>query len=380
MKIGIVSLPLHTNYGGILQAYALISILNRMGHEAFFIQKLDGAPSKNTWQVLFTAVKRFLSRVLKGTKFKFYNIRKEQKAIAKDYVIHAQFCESFIKHNIPLHVVNNYNDIKEGEYDAFVVGSDQVWRPRYFGINNITDAYLGFAENWNVYRLAYAPSFGTEEWEYSEIQTARCRKLIKEFNQVSAREISGVQLIKDYLHVDSLFVLDPTMLLDKDDYCKLGKDCVINSELLCYVLDSNKEVQEILNNIVSKTQLVPYFLNSKWSDWEAPMEERIQKPVENWIAGFKESKMVITDSFHACVFSIIFNVPFWVIANEFRGLGRIKSLMSLFDLQNRLIDKESLERIDLMEEINWNRVNMIKNKYRVDSLEFLNKLNTQSKL
>lgn len=375
MKIGIVSLPLHTNYGGILQAYALITILNRMGHEALFIQKLEEAPKISTSQVIYTAIQRLMSHIIKGTKIQFYNIRREQRTIADDYIIHSQFCESFINHNIPLRVVKDYRDINEGEYDAFVVGSDQVWRPKYFGTDCITDAYLGFAENWGVYRVAYAASFGTEEWEYSESQTAKCRELIQKFNQISVREISGVKLLKDYLNVNSQLVLDPTLLLDKEDYCKLKKDCVINSELLCYVLDSNKEVQDILNDVIRKTQLEPYFLNSKWSDLEAPIKERIQKPVENWIAGFKESKMVMTDSFHACAFSIIFNVPFWVVANKSRGLGRIRSLLGLFELENRLIDKESVERIDLMEEIDWNKVNILRKKYRVESLEFLNKLN-----
>ncbi len=371
MRIGIISLPLHTNYGGILQAYALISVLKRMGHEVCYIQRIEEPLTVNLNQVILTAVKRFISHIIKGTKIQYYNIRKELRAIEKDYIIHSQYCDSFIKKYIPLRVVKNYNEIREGEFDALVVGSDQVWRPKYFGPEYITDAYLGFAREWDVLRVAYAPSFGSDKWEYSDSQTKQCRALIRQFDQITIRELSGVDLLRRYFGIESRVVLDPTMLLDRTDYCVLGKECFIKGDLLCYVRDSTQEARVILNEVINRTQLLPFFLNSKWSDLNAPIVERIQKPVENWIAGFRDCKLVITDSFHACAFSIIFNVPFWVISNESRGLGRIISLLEMFGLSNRLVSKNGLYQINLFDSIDWNSVNGLIKRYRENSQDVL---------
>lgn len=90
--------------------------------------------------------------------------------------------------------------------------------------SKIENAYLDFAKEWKIKRIAYAASFGTEEWEYTGEQTNNCAALLKKFNAVSVRESSGVQLCSDNFGVKAEHVLDPTMLLCKEDYIKLFKD------------------------------------------------------------------------------------------------------------------------------------------------------------
>lgn len=372
MNIGIISLPLHTNYGGILQGYALSTILIRNGHNAKYIQKLKPVPHYGITNVAITAIKRFVSHILKGTTVYRYNVNTEIKQIQTDYKVHAQHIQKFIKNYIDIYEVNTFSDIKKEDFDAYVVGSDQVWRPRYFGEEDIAHAFLSFAETWNIRRIAFAPSFGTDTWEYSNIQTTICKKLLENFDAVSCREEGGVTLCKEHFGIDAVHVLDPTMLLDKGDYLSIldKSNLELNdTELLCYVLDQSPDVQKVKSDVIYNTGYTPFELNSRFSDLYAPMEERIQKPVEQWIKSFTTAKMVVTDSFHACVFSIIFNVPFWVVSNKDRGTSRIESLLRMFNLLDRMIC--DTKNIQVCAPIDWKVVNDILCKQKQHSLKFL---------
>ena len=106
------------------------------------------------------------------------------------------------------------------EYDAYVVGSDQVWRPNY---NPFMKAmFLGITEREDVKRIAYAASFGTSKWEFSPQMTSECAVLAKKFDMITVREKSGVDLCREYFGVEATWVLDPTMLLNREDYEKVG--------------------------------------------------------------------------------------------------------------------------------------------------------------
>ena len=103
----------------------------------------------------------------------------------------------------------------EGEYDAFIVGSDQVWRPSYN--QHLEQAFLNFTENWkNVKRIAYAASFGVDNWEFTKKQTKECKRLVQKFDFVSVREDTAVNLCKEHLGIEATHVLDPTLLLSAD--------------------------------------------------------------------------------------------------------------------------------------------------------------------
>ena len=100
------------------------------------------------------------------------------------------------------------------------------------------------------------------------------------------------------------------------------------------------------------------------------LEDCVFPSVTAWLRAFMDADMVITDSFHGCVFSIIFNKPFWVIGNEGRGMVCFESLLSLYDLQDRLI-KNNIVPIDVKIPIDWSRVNAIKNEWQQRSMNFL---------
>lgn len=344
MKIGILTLPLHTNYGGILQAWALQTILERMGHEVKVIN-LDRTPIKVG---LFENIYLNLRSIFAFLRIrKFYcprNINELRKQSYEKYLIKTQNTQVFVDDYIHSFYVSNYmNGIKETDFETFVVGSDQIWRPKYIKRtlkSTIENAFLGFAKDWNVKRISYAASFGTDEWEYTRTQTATVKDLIKKFNAVSVREKSGMNLCSDHLDVRAEQVLDPTMLLTKENYINafdIQREPQSEGNLMVYILDHFDEKKNLIERIAKEKGLTSFIVGAKVDDGKTPLEECIQPRLQKWLRGFYDAEFIVTDSFHACVFSILFGKPFIAIGNVSRGLSRFESLLALFDLRKNLI-------------------------------------------
>lgn len=336
MKIAILTLPLHTNYGGILQCYALQTILERMGHTVCVIEKEFKPARLPLYLMPFCYGKRILKNLIGHKCDIFY----EQRYNHTQRIIR-QNTDIFIHQYIHLKKYHSFSNIKEDEYDTIVVGSDQIWRPKYFNIDKIENAFLKFAEKWNIKRISYAASFGTDEWEYTPKQTTECGRLLKIFDAVSVRENSAISSCKQHFGVDAQQVLDPTLLLEKEDYIKLFETTNTpksKGNLLCCILDETDGKKEIIRRIANEKGLTPFNVTAKIYDENAPLNERIQPPLEQWLRGFYDADFVVTDSFHACVFSIIFQKQFIVLGNKHRGLDRFNSLLTLLSLKDRLIN------------------------------------------
>lgn len=364
MKIGIYTQPLHTNYGGILQAYALQTVLEKLGHKVVILKK----PHERRVPIFkrpFSYGKRFIKKYLFHQKCRIF----KEKYFNQTYYIVGQNTLEFINkhiHMLPL------TELKASEIDLLIVGSDQVWRPIYN--HPIEDSYLDFAKKWPIKRIAYAASFGTDQWEYTPRQTARCKRLLKQFSAISVRESTGVDLCQKYFNMQAKLVLDPTMLLDKDAYTGLIKANITSKtsgNLLIYILDESSEKQELIKEISKTQNYIPFRVNSLVENHYAPLEQRIQPPVEDWLQGFNNADFIITDSFHACAFSIIFNKPFIVYGNKERGYTRFQSLLSLFGLESRLITSKE-EALNIVNNpINWSQVNSKREQMKNISLSFL---------
>lgn len=338
MKIGILTLYLHTNYGGILQAYALQTVLEKMGHEVvvFSKQKKKSLP---LWKWPITYSKRVLKKYILGKDIIIF----AEQHFNKLYLIISKNTQLFISKYIHEFKIESLSKLSGEDFDAIIVGSDQVWRPKYFTSivsSKLENAYLDFTNEWtNVKRVAYAASFGTDSWEYSLKKTRSCGKLLKTFDGVSVREESGVQLCSKYFGVKAQHVLDPTMLLNKEEYIHLfeiAKTPKSEGTLLCYILDSSQEKDDIIDFIAKERGLIPFSLNTSIDYSKSAMVDA-KLSVEQWLRGFYDAKLVVTDSFHACVFSIIFNKPFVVVGNRERGMARFNSLLEMFDLEDCMV-------------------------------------------
>lgn len=374
MRIGILTLPLHTNYGGILQAYALQTVLERMGHEVVVFDKPTLVTPPPMWKRPLSYSKRLLRKMLGRYKGEILTYSKNKRILCE-----RKFTQPFIDKYIHRAIVQRLGQSLQLDLDAIVVGSDQVWRSFYFrGFwgTNMNDAFLNFCGDRQIRKVAYAASFGTDKWEYTDEETRQCAELIKNFDFVSTRELSGVQLCRDYLKYNNCrAVLDPTMLLEKEDYIQLFRHSNTPrsaGDLMTYVLDEDERKLAFVKAVSKKRGLRVFRANSQVENHNADMSKRCQPPVENWLRGFYDAKLVITDSFHACVFSILFNKPFLVIGNEKRGLSRFESLLKMFHLESFLITDMGVFD-DNNADYHWERVNSILESKREECKELLSK-------
>lgn len=374
MRIGILTLPLHTNYGGILQAYALQTVLERMGHKVVVFDTPNRMPLPPLKDIPKCFLKRIIKKILGRNQKIFYEYYQNKKVIS----VVSQNTQRFINSYIHRQEIRDFNELDEKSYDAIVVGSDQVWRPLYFvpgwRWQEIENAFLSFASNWNIKRLSYAASFGTEDWEYTDQQTRRCKALLQVFDAISVRETNGVTLCKKYFDIDSVHVLDPTMLLNEADYSiffQKANTPKSNGTLLNYILDETEKSSALIMNVANQKFLRAFSVNNPYENDETkPLNERIKPSVEKWLRGFYDAEFVITDSFHACVFSILFKKQFVVVGNKERGLSRIESLLLCFGIENRIVeDSAQVMRLPL---IDYDTVYIKLEKYRKKSFEFLN--------
>lgn len=372
MKIGIVTLPLHVNYGGILQAYALSRVLKDMGHDVIVINKLQYR-YLSLFQKIYLYSWRIFQKVFLLRKnvyvFPERDFNRYQDYRKQFMVNTAAFIDEYITKIDILH----YGSLKRKSFDAIVVGSDQIWRPRYIEntlCTSIDNAFLSFTKGWDVKSIAYAASFGTNEWEYTEKQTQVISRLAKKMDAISVREFSGVEMCEKYLGVNSMHVLDPTLLLDVEEYRELYGSVIRERKqyIMSYVLDNSAKVNDVIKIIEEKTGL-------KHFSAKAASDEDVQPPVEEWLYGFDSSDLIVTDSFHACVFSLIFHKHFIVFTNAKRGNERIDSLLSMFGLQDRKVDANTVTDVDIQalldKKIDFEQVDKILDCKKTESVNFL---------
>ena len=377
MRIGILTLPLHINYGGILQAYALQTVLERIGHQVYIInlQKLN-KKRVGYIQYCITEGKLFLKRILDKSTIRNY----EYDTIRQHKI------KPFIKkniHHLTKKVYNNQefiNIVKNNNYDAIIVGSDQVWRkwgPEFASLNTF---YLDGLENYPIRKIAYGVSFGKDDVDYTNDEIKRCKELVKFFSAISVREKQGKSLCKSILDVEAVQVLDPTLLLEKEEYLTFIHDVIKENGqkgLYYYILDKDEKKLEFLSSYAKEYNMKPYeqmpVMRRKDYSISINYEDYIYPSVEKWLSGFYEADVVITDSFHGTVFSILFNKPFIVLGNSERGFSRFESLLSLLGLESRIALNNSLAEIERLhnDRIDWISVNNKREMLKNESIEFL---------
>ena len=372
MKVGLLTMPPISNYGGIIQAYALQTVLQRMGHDVMILNRQYGGYGDSYYQKYRTITTRKVKSFL-GKKDEFTKYREPF-----EYVIHKpqEFVKKYLRLTRPLYLTHELEkEACRNQYEAYVVGSDQIWRPKY--VTNIYNYYLDFVNDKNAKRMAYAVSFGVDTWEYNRIETDICARLAKCFNAISVREDSGLRLCDEYLGVNAQHVLDPTFLLDKQDYINIINNDVVSpceGNLFCYILDNSEVKMRSIERISKLLSMKPYFCRPKLEPTNGNLDEHIEDcvfpSISQWLKSFVDAELVIVDSFHGAVFSIIFNKPFWVIKNKSRGEARFTSLLKQFCLSERLINEDIIPD-DLLLPIDWNRVNEIKAQLQEESLNFI---------
>lgn len=365
-KVAILTQPLHTNYGGTLQAYALQKIIKDMGAD---VVTLDYQWKKRNGLRFILAV---IKSHLLNRKEKFPFLPKEQMLREKN---HRKFIDkNIIRSEVIFSEDELLRHFKEINYDDVVVGSDQVWRVEYSP--NIDNFFLNFLDD-SINKVAYAASFGLDTWQFSPEKTAQIKNWLEKFDAISVREDSASVLCKEFLDIQAEHVLDPTLLLTKEHYTQLTKGISEAEDgIFTYILDHSKGKEQIVNLVSNKLKLKTYTKQPikiyKTELFIKSEQEYVYPKIEEWISAFRDATFIVTDSFHGTVFSIIFNKPFIAISNSERGTVRFQSLLKIFGLEHRLIScYENLDDTLIFEKIDYSSINDKLEIERNKSLSFI---------
>ena len=366
MKIALVIFRFGPSHGSVLQTYALTRILESMGHKVTIIDRQRPIKMSDYYEMFM----RVLSHIRRNTfSWSDFYVNEYPPVLMRE--IRGFLRRELRKQTITIRKETDLKAIGRDNYDAFIVGSDQTWRPKY--VYDVLNYFLDFVpEERKVKRIAYAPSFGTAEWEYSKDIESKAREFVQRFNAVSVREDTGVDLCLNHFGVNAIHVLDPTMLLTEKDYVKF----VAKTESVKYIgynlLDFSKDKLDFVNSVKEKIGMPTRQLISMGDKSKRRIHEKVAPSIEEWLAGIANSEFLIVDSFHATIFAIIFHKDFLTIANAARGLSRFTSLLKMVGLENRLVtDLDMFDFNIVNNKIDWSRVDDNIQKMQKVSMDFL---------
>lgn len=335
MKIGILTFHWATNYGAVLQCYALQEYLKSLGHEVEIINYKPHLFDDNVFT--FLRYRKFLHI---GD---YLNDCKKEAALNDFRSSHLHQTERIYACKDMAYIANRY--------DAIVSGSDQVVSPSFLlngeGRGTVSPTYfLGFP--FDGKRIGYALSFGCVKYPQECVEIAK--PYIAKFDKISTRETTGVKIVKAMGRNDAVVVPDPTLMLSSIEYEKLANDSQVNNfpEIYCFFIRHIAERKHATKSLELKGSLL-------WNNEDGDYS------LEGWLAKIKHANFVITDSFHCMVMCLKLHTPFAVVTELEGNTGmndRLYTLLGLLDMEYRIVYKGEVSKINTIfnTNINWDFV------------------------
>lgn len=366
LKAGIVTFASAHNYGALLQAYAMQKHLQNLGIE---VNVINYRPKEidNVYKLY----------KIKKSKLKLIRIARKVKKIAQTKIKYKWKIEKY--NNFEEFIKNTLNTTEEYkklgqiqnaylDYDILIAGSDQIWNTDLTKGFNPT-YFLEFGKK-EAIKIAYAASLGREEIDPK--YELFYRRYLKNFDYIYVREKSMIPIIQKLTEKEVVQVLDPTLLIEKSDYDELKKDSKYNDKDYIYVhlIGKDEKAIEIADKVSNELE-IPILHNFPTSLFANELDYHYNEKPEQIIDVVKNAKMVITNSFHLTVLSIIYNKKFITIPHKKRP-ERMKNLLDILELENHLIEDVRImpELKDL--DIDYNRVNERLEEHKNKSKELLN--------
>lgn len=365
-KIGIITFHNSYNCGSMLQAYALQQVVDRLtGRKSEIIdfsnegqQKLYSVRQPND------SVKNIIKNIILAPRF---------ERIARNY----ESYESFKNQNFHLsyHPIHKSEDLSDADYEIVVAGSDQIW--------NITieDGDNAYFLPWvkSARKVAYAPSFGAKNIVEFSDDPSRYAEYIRGFSNLSIRERNGLEWLQNLTGRSAELLLDPTLLLKQDDYSEIeSNELKLPTRYIFYYSPGySRNINKLVHKISQKYNLPVIAFNTKtfyvkgmqFSGFKLP---KIENP-STYLQLIKNAEMIITTSFHGTVFSTIYRKKFWTVKNG-GMLGnddRVKTLMYLLDLEDRMIQIEFDDGFDYLKEKDYARYELLLGKEQERAHKYL---------
>lgn len=340
MKIGLLTYHKSYNCGAVLQAYATCRILHELGHEVELID-LRQPENFKLRQVVFIP--------------RFYRINK--------------FCKQFYPKS-----TRHFSSLKELQkealdYDCLIVGSDQTWNP-LISKNKCLAYFLDFGSE-KLKRISYASSFGLGVWpaEYSDL-IDHINKLLHRFSAISVREKTGQLILKNQFGLESSLVLDPTML--HTSYDEIMPHTNPNHRIICYLLNRTPSQLDMCRLLSKSTDIKARMISNVYP--LSGFEYCYPPAVKGWIEQIAGADMVVTDSFHGLVFSLLYHRQVAVIPVDNGRSSRLLDLLALVGLEDHVfksVDNLKMNMEVIKAPIDYVRVDSILRTYRKKSIDYL---------
>ena len=362
------------NYGAVLQTYGLYSYLKNRGHEIYVIDYIPDRYNLDAENYADMAIKR--TRLWKYIPFSKTVWKKTRLAQMKQN--RANF-RQFLEKNIKLtHKYFSFEELSKDVPDAdlYITGSDQVWNPDFVWEGLIDKPYYFAFLSDEAKKISYASSFGKSKLTDSELEIAK--KYLSKYNYLSVREKTGVDVIKA-MGLDAVEVADPTVLAGREVFSELAKknSWMDMPYMVLFQITFHQELYEACKSIANKNGLklillIPDVFQASNLDYEGKI---VLPSVEEWIGYLENAAYVVTDSFHATVFSIMFERPFSSYAMAGYN-GRIYNILNKLDLDKRILLKADISQLEADFEIEID-FNIVKEKFYIwkkESGDWLNKV------
>lgn len=340
MKIGIITFHASHNFGSMLQAYALKNYLINQGHNAEIIN----FRTKNQKDIYSVITKRKGIRYLVKNLYslsRYFSLKKKH-----------QLFEDFLKEELGcIKEVNNAEEINDMNFDAVIAGSDQIWN-----VETNDFEWIYFLENITAKKYSYAVSCGPASVKADD--KSRLFNNLEKFEKISVRDSATKVFVEENSNKKAEVVCDPVMLLSKKEWENLSSEGQIKKlpkkYIFFYTLSCSKRMKNIVKKISKKLGLkivVPH--NTNQNDLFLKAKKVLVSGPKEFLRLMKEATVVVTSSFHAMLFSIIFDKQFYIID----GLkdNRKRDILLEYHLTEQSIDdKLDLSLIEKQLENNWN--------------------------
>lgn len=313
MKVALITIHVSLNYGAMMQTYATARILKQLGYE---VELIDIRIHTHNFLLSFL----WLPKILKYKKFirKFYPPMTRRYKTVQDLLLDPP------KANI------------------YMVGSDQVWNPAI--TKSISDAFFLPFGNKYIQRISFASSFGTEKWELNKYETKKIKEYLHSFNYISVRENIGKKICNEIFDLSNVkVVLDPTLLF-LNGYPELTGDIKEKKIITIYKLVPDRSfyllAKSLANRINMDIRIIGKLIPVKKYRYNYPCG------VEGWIKSIAESSIVLTDSYHGIIFSILYKRKFIAFMGNPSRMSRLINILEELDLLNRLcVDLSNVEQL-----------------------------------
>jgi len=347
-NVNILTIHKEPNYGAVLQAYALYKTIENLGHVPHVINL-----SMDYRRFPYSFKYKVLLGLHKWTKGYFHCF-----ALAEQFS--KQYCPNQIGN---FHTMAELKLYPWNKDDYYLIGSDQVWNPEI--TQNLRTAFcFSFLKNNVTNRYAYAASLGNikdEERRKAELDM----KALSEFKKIAVREKFGAEFLRRN-GMEAVEVVDPTLLLESYRDL-LPRKVEERNEILFLSLSDTANMNAFVKELSAKTKL-PF---RKHYGYLQPERKKNMEflPVEEWLYSIACAKTIVTDSFHATVFSILFGKPFYVFISEPSKIFRISNLLDILGIEQRVVT--DVDDAIAAPAINYGVVNKRLSAYRESSLNYL---------